>query len=77
MRTKTIKSENMLRINDLDLLNKLQEKYKLSPCKSVNEFINAILKAYAFKNIREDEIFEKLESIEDTANAIYEKVKNR
>ena len=61
MRTKTIKSENMLRINDLDLLNKLQEKYKLSPCKSVNEFINAILKAYAFKNIREDEIFEKLE----------------
>ena len=67
----------MLRIREVELLNKLQEKYKLSHCKSVNEFICTILKAYAFKDTREDEIFEKLENIEDTTNAIYEKVKNR
>lgn len=77
MRTKIIKSENMLRINDLDLLNKLQEKYKISNCNSVNSFFILILKNYAFKDTREDEIFEKLETIEDTTNAIYEKVKNR
>lgn len=57
MKSDTIKSENMLRIRDLDLLNKLQERYSLSSCKSVNEFINTILKVYAFKDTREDEIF--------------------
>ena len=67
----------MLRIRDLDLLNKLQEKYKLSHCKSINDFICTILKSYAFKDTREDEIFEKLEILEDTTNAIFEKVKNK
>lgn len=77
MKSDTIKSENMLRIRDLDLLNKLQEKYKLSQCKSMNDFVCTILKAYAFKDTREDEIVEKLEALEDTTNAIFEKVKNR
>ena len=77
MKTDTIKSEIMLRIREVELLTKLQTLYKLSPCKSVNEFINSILKIYAFKDTREDEIFEKLETLEDTTNAIYEKVKTR
>lgn len=77
MKSDTIKSENMLRIKDLELLNKLQERYSLSSCKSVNEFVNLILKHYAFKDTREDEIFEKLETLEDTTNAIFEKVKNK
>lgn len=77
MKTDTIKNEIMLRIREVKLLNKLQDLFKLSPCKSVNEFINSILKVYAFKDTREDEIFDKLETIEDTTNAIYEKVKNR
>lgn len=77
MKTDTIKNEIMLRIREASLLNKLQDLFKLSPFKSVNEFINSILKVYAFKDTREDEIFDKLETIEDTTNAIYEKVKNR
>lgn len=77
MKTKTLKPENMLRINEVDLLNKLQEKFELSTSKSANSFFISILKNYAFKDTREDEIFDKLETIEDTTNAIYEKVKNR
>ena len=77
MKTDTIKNEIMLRIREVELLSKLQTLYKLSPYKSVNEFINSILKVHVFKDTREDEIFDKLETIEDTTNAIYEKVKNR
>ena len=44
----------MLRIRDVNLLNKLQDKYRLSPCNSVNEFINVILKQYAFKDTKEE-----------------------
>ena len=43
---------------------------------SVNEFINNLLKQIAYKEVKEDEIIEKLEIIEDKTNAIYEKVKN-
>ena len=77
MHTKTIKSENMLRITDENLRSKLQEKFQLSPCTSVNSYFISILKNFAFNDTREDEILEKLENIEDTTNAIYEKVKNR
>ncbi len=77
MRNKTLKSDNTLRIIDVNLLNKLQEKFELSPCKSANSFFLTILKQYDFKDTREDEIFEKLESLEDITNAIFEKVKNR
>lgn len=75
LRTDTIKSEIMLRIKQKSLIDKLQDLYDNSKCKSVNEFLNTILKVYAFKSDKQDEIIEKLETIEDTTNAIYEKVK--
>lgn len=65
----------MLRIREKELLDKLQKMYDLSHCKNVNEFLNLLLTNTAFKDTREDEIYEKLESIEDKTNAIYEKVK--
>ncbi len=75
MRTDTIKNEIMLRIKQKSLIDKLQDLYDNSKCKSVNEFLNTILKVYAFKLDNQDEILDKLETIEDTTNAIYEKVK--
>lgn len=75
MRTDTIKNEIMLRIKQKSLLDKLQNLYDNSKCTSVNEFLNTILKVYAFKSDKQDEILDKLETIEDTTNAIYEKVK--
>ncbi len=75
LRTDTIKNEIMLRIKQKSLLDKLQDLYDNSKCTSVNEFLNTILKVYAFKSDKQDEILDKLETIEDTTNAIYEKVK--
>lgn len=66
----------MLRIRDINLLNKLQQMFNYSHYTSVNEFINNLLKQIAYKEVKEDEIIEKLEIIEDKINAIYEKVKN-
>ena len=43
MKTKTLKPENMLRITEVDLLNKLQEKFELSTCKSANSFFNRFI----------------------------------
>ncbi len=74
MRTDTIKPEIMLRIKQKSLIDKLQALYNTSKCKSVNEFINSILEVYAFHNDKQDEILDKLETIKDTTNAIYEKV---
>ncbi len=74
MRTDTIKPEIMLRIKQKSLIDKLQALYNNSNCKSVNEFINSILEVYAFKSDKQDEILDKLETIKDTTNAIYEKV---
>lgn len=76
MKTKTIKSENMLRIRDKRLLDKLQEMYDNAKYESVNEFLNAILSAAAFKDTKEDEIFCLLENVSDKTNAIYEGLKN-
>ena len=44
-----IKSETMLRIRDKTLLDKLQEMYDLSNCKSVNDLFNKLLHTIAFK----------------------------
>ena len=52
MKTKTLKLKNMLRINEVDLLNKLQEKFELSTSKSANSFFISILKNYAFKDTK-------------------------
>lgn len=75
MRTDTIKPEIMLRIKQKSLIDKLQDLYDNSKCKSVNEFLNSILKIYAFQSDKQDEILDKLETIEDTTNAIYERIK--
>ena len=72
---KVLKNENMLRIRDLKLLNRLQEMYDNTKFTSANEFYNSLLKSIAYKEIKEDEIIDKLEDIEDKTNAIYEKVK--
>lgn len=70
-----IKSETMLRIRDKTLIDKLQEMYDLSNCKSVNEFFNKLLHSIAFKKDLQEEIIEQLDDIEDKTNAILEIVK--
>ena len=71
----TIKSETMLRIRDKTLIDKLQDMYDLSNCKSANEFFNKLLHAIAFKEDKQDEIINQLYDIEDKTNAILEIVK--
>ena len=72
----TIKSETMLRIRDKALIDKLQDMYDLSNCKSANDFFNKLLHAIAFKKDMQEEIIEQLDDIEDKTNAILEIVKN-
>lgn len=67
--------ETMLRIRDKNLLDKLQEMFNESNFTSYNAFLNYLLKQVVFGENREDEIIEKLETLEDKTNAIYEKVK--
>ena len=76
MKSDTIKPVNTLRLKDVRLLEKLQEMYDMTTFESVNEFLNAVLKSYAFKENRDDQIIELLDQIEDTTTAIWEKVKD-
>ena len=76
MKSDTIKPVNTLRLKDVRLLEKLQEMYDMTKFESVNEFLNAVLKSYAFKENRDDQIIELLDQIEDTTTAIWEKVKD-
>ena len=76
MKSDTIKPVNTLRLKDVKLLEKLQEMYDMTKFESVNEFLNAVLKSYAFKENRDDQIMELLDQIEDTTSAIWEKVNN-
>ena len=76
MKSDTIKPVNTLRLKDVRLLEKLQEMYDMTKFESVNEFLNAVLKPYAFKENRDDQIMELLDQIEDTTSAIWEKVNN-
>ena len=76
MKSDTIKPVNTLRLKDVRLLEKLQEMYDMTKFESVNEFLNAVLKSYAFKENRDDQIMELLDQIEDTTTAIWEKVKD-
>ena len=75
MKSDKIKCENMLRIHDLKLLDKLQEIYQKSRYRSINEFLNACLKKFEDKESKEDEILEGIDEIKDVVNAIYERVK--
>ena len=76
MKSDTIKPVNTLRLKDVRLQEKLQEMYDMTKFESVNEFLNAVLKSYAFKENRDDQIIELLDQIEDTTTAIWEKVKD-
>lgn len=76
MKSDTIKPVNTLRLKDVRLLEKLQEMYDMTKFESINEFLNAVLKSYAFKENRDDQIMELLDQIEDTTTAIWEKVKD-
>ena len=76
MKSDTIKPVNTLRLKDVRLQEKLQEMYDMTKFESVNEFLNAVLKSYAFKENRDDQIKELLDQIEDTTTAIWEKVNN-
>lgn len=72
---KNLNNETMLRIRDKNLLDKLQEMFNESNFTSYNAFLNYLLRQVVFRENREDEIIEKLETLEDKTNAIYEKVK--
>lgn len=69
-----LNNEKMLRIRDKNLLDKLQEMFNESKFTSYNAFLNNLLRQVAFRENKEDEIIDKLDNIEDKANAIYEKV---
>ena len=76
MKSDTIKPVNTLRLKDIRLQEKLQEMYDMTKFESVNEFLNAVLKSYAFKENRDNQILDLLDQIEDTTTAIWEKVKD-
>lgn len=76
MKSEIIKPIITLRLKDVRLQEKLQEMYDMTKFESVNEFLNAVLKSYAFKENRDDQIMELLDHIEDTTTAIWEKVKD-
>lgn len=76
MKSEIIKPTITLRLKDVRLQEKLQEMYDMTTFESVNEFLNAVLKSYAFKENRDDQIIELLDQIEDTTTAIWEKVKD-
>ena len=76
MKSEIIKPIITLRLKDVRLQEKLQEIYDMTIFESVNEFLNAVLKSYAFKENRDDQIMELLDQIEDTTTAIWEKVKD-
>lgn len=76
MKTDTIKPTITLRLKDTRIQEKLQEMYDMTTFESVNEFLNSVLKSYAFKENRDDQIMDLLDQIEDTTTAIWEKVKD-
>ena len=73
MKSEPIKPIITLRLKDV----KLQEMYEKTKFESVNEFLNAVLKSFAFKQNRDDEILDTLEKIDDTATAIWEKLNDK
>ena len=77
MKSELIKPIITLRLKDIKLLEKLQEMYKKTKFESVNEFLNAVLKSFAFKQNRDDEILDTLEKINDTTTAIWEKLNDK
>lgn len=77
MKSELIKPIITLRLKDIKLQEKLQEMYEETKFESVNEFLNAVLKSFAFKQNRDDEILDTLEKIDDTTTAIWEKLNDK
>lgn len=77
MKSELIKPIITLRLKDIKLQEKLQEMYEETKFGSVNEFLNAVLKSFAFKQNRDDEILDTLEKIDDTTTAIWEKLNDK
>ena len=75
MRDSKIKCQNMLRLREKCLVDKLQEIYENSQYGSINEFLNACLKQFAFKEMKEAELLSRLDQMEDVLNAIYKRTK--
>lgn len=48
MKSEIIKLTITLRLKDVRLQEKLQKMYDMTTFESVNEFLNAVLKSYAF-----------------------------
>lgn len=77
MKNKQISNVITLRIRNVDLFDKLQFDFNGSKFDSFNEYLNYLLGEIAFKKNNEFEIIERLESVEDKVNAIYEMVKEK
>ncbi len=77
MKSELIKPIITLRLKDIKLQEKLQEMYEETKFESVNEFLNAVLKSFAFKQNRDDEILDTLEKIDNTTTAIWEKLNDK
>ena len=60
MRDSKIKCQNMLRLREKRLVDKLQEIYENSQYGSINEFLNACLKQVAFKEMKVNAIYERM-----------------
>lgn len=72
---KEISNEYTLRIRDKNLLDRLQEMFNASKYTSYNSFLNALIRQVVFKELKEDEILEKLEIIDDKVTVIKERMK--
>jgi len=66
----------MLRIRNIDVLDRLQEMYQKTKFKSINEFLNYLLKEAAFRSINTKEINNSLDTIETFTKGIRDKVQN-
>jgi len=69
-------NEIMLRIRNIDVLDRLQEMYQKTKFKSINEFLNYLLKEAAFRSINTKEINNSLDTIETFTKGIRDKVQN-
>ena len=67
---KKIKNEYTLRIRDKRLFDRLQEMFDDSKFTSYNSFLNHLLSQVAFKELKEDEIIEKLDEIDTKLETI-------
>lgn len=73
---KKLNNEIMLRIRNVETLDKLQEMYQKTKFRSMNEFLNYLLKEAVFRPINGEEIKKYLESVDTFTQAIWDKVQH-